>query len=83
MGTDSHTTMVNGISVLGWGVGGIEAEAAMLGQPISMRVPSVIGVELTGKLPKNITATDLVLTLTHLLRGYGVVGKFVGFMAPV
>ncbi|AIL13398.1 aconitate hydratase [Candidatus Paracaedimonas acanthamoebae] len=79
VGTDSHTTMVNGLSVLGWGVGGIEAEAAMLGQPISMRIPDVIGFKLTGKLPEGATATDLVLTITHILRMKGVVGKFVEF----
>ncbi len=79
VGTDSHTTMVNGLAVLGWGVGGIEAEAAMLGQPISMLIPEVIGFELTGQLPTGITATDLVLTVTEMLREYGVVGKFVEF----
>ncbi|MBN9413401.1 MAG: aconitate hydratase AcnA [Candidatus Paracaedimonas acanthamoebae] len=79
VGTDSHTTMVNGLSVLGWGVGGIEAEAAMLGQPISMRIPDVLGFKLTGNLPEGATATDLVLTITHLLRLKGVVGKFVEF----
>ncbi len=79
VGTDSHTTMVNGLSVLGWGVGGIEAEAAMLGQPVSMRVPEVVGVKLTGRLSENATATDLVLTITHILRQEGVVGKFVEF----
>lgn len=79
IGTDSHTTMINGLSVLGWGVGGIEAEAAMLGQPISMRIPDVIGFKLTGKLPEGATATDLVLTITHILRMKGVVGKFVEF----
>ncbi|MAJ85509.1 MAG: aconitate hydratase AcnA [Candidatus Pelagibacter sp.] len=79
VGTDSHTTMVNGLSVLGWGVGGIEAEAAMLGQPFSMLVPEVIGVELTGKLKEGTTATDLVLTIVELLRKKGVVGKFVEF----
>ncbi len=79
VGTDSHTTMINGLSVLGWGVGGIEAEAAMLGQPISMRIPEVIGFELKGKLPEGATATDLVLTITHILRLKGVVGKFVEF----
>ena len=67
MGTDSHTTMINGLGVLGWGVGGIEAEAAMLGQPISMLIPEVIGVKLTGKLQEGITATDLVLVVTHLI----------------
>jgi aconitate hydratase len=79
VGTDSHTTMVNGLAVLGWGVGGIEAEAAMLGQPLSMRIPEVVGVELTGRLPEGITATDLVLTIAQLLRLHGVVGKFVEF----
>jgi len=79
VGTDSHTTMINGLGVLGWGVGGIEAEAAMLGQPISMLIPEVIGVRLTGKLQEGITATDLVLAVTHLLRNHGVVSKFVEF----
>src|SRR6476661_2829433 len=79
VGTDSHTTMVNGLSVLGWGVGGIEAEAAMLGQPYSMVLPEVIGVKLTGKLKEGVTATDLVLTVTQMLRKRGVVGKFVEF----
>ena len=79
VGTDSHTTMVNGLGVLGWGVGGIEAEAAMLGQPISMLIPQVIGFKLTGKLPEGATATDLVLTVTQMLRQRGVVGKFVEF----
>ncbi|MDQ1428431.1 MAG: aconitate hydratase [Acidimicrobiaceae bacterium] len=79
VGTDSHTTMVNGLGVLGWGVGGIEAEAAMLGQPMSMLVPRVVGLELTGALPEGSTATDLVLTVTQLLRRHGVVGKFVEF----
>ncbi|MHA3049954.1 aconitate hydratase AcnA [Acinetobacter sp. ANC 4639] len=79
VGTDSHTTMINGLGVLGWGVGGIEAEAAMLGQPISMLIPEVIGFKLTGKLPEGITATDLVLTVTQMLRKKGVVGKFVEF----
>ncbi len=79
VGTDSHTTMVNGLSVLGWGVGGIEAEAAMLGQPVSMLIPEVIGVKLTGQLPEGTTATDLVLTITQKLREKGVVGKFVEF----
>ncbi len=79
VGTDSHTTMVNGLAVLGWGVGGIEAEAAMLGQPISMLIPEVIGFELTGKLRAGVTATDLVLTVTQMLRKKGVVGKFVEF----
>ena len=79
VGTDSHTTMVNGLGVVGWGVGGIEAEAAMLGQPASMLIPQVIGFRLTGMLPKGATATDLVLTITEALRGHGVVGKFVEF----
>ena len=79
VGTDSHTTMVNALSVLGWGVGGIEAEAAMLGQPITMNLPKVIGVKLTGKLKDGVTATDLVLTITEILRRKGVVGKFVEF----
>jgi len=79
VGTDSHTTMVNGLGVVGWGVGGIEAEAAMLGQPISMLIPQVLGVRLTGAMPKGATATDLVLTITELLRKQGVVGKFVEF----
>ncbi|HOT82437.1 MAG TPA: aconitase family protein, partial [Candidatus Defluviicoccus seviourii] len=79
VGTDSHTTMINGLSVLGWGVGGIEAEAAMLGQPISMLIPEVIGFGLAGKLPEGATATDLVLTVTQMLRKKGVVGKFVEF----
>ena len=78
-GTDSHTTMINGIGVLGWGVGGIEAEAAMLGQPSSMLIPQVVGFKLTGKLPEGATATDLVLTVTQMLRQHGVVGKFVEF----
>ena len=78
-GTDSHTTMINGIGVLGWGVGGIEAEAAMLGQPSSMLIPQVVGFKLTGKLPEGATATDLVLTVTEMLRKHGVVGKFVEF----
>ena len=79
VGTDSHTTMVNGIGVLGWGVGGIEAEAAMLGQPVSMLIPRVVGFKLTGELPDGATATDLVLTITEMLREHGVVGKFVEF----
>jgi aconitate hydratase len=79
VGTDSHTTMVNGLGVLGWGVGGIEAEAAMLGQPISMLIPQVVGFQLTGRLPEGATATDLVLTVVELLRRHGVVGKFVEF----
>ncbi|HZL29747.1 MAG TPA: aconitate hydratase AcnA [Pseudolabrys sp.] len=79
VGTDSHTTMVNGLSVLGWGVGGIEAEAAMLGQPLSMTLPEVIGFKLTGRLKEGVTATDLVLTVTQALRAHGVVGKFVEF----
>jgi aconitate hydratase len=82
VGTDSHTTMVNGLSVLGWGVGGIEAEAAMLGQPISMLIPEVIGFRLVGKLPEGTTATDLVLTVTEMLRKKKVVGKFVEFFGP-
>ncbi len=82
VGTDSHTTMVNGLGVLGWGVGGIEAEAVMLGQPISMLIPEVIGFKLTGKLKEGITATDLVLTVTQMLRKKGVVGKFVEFFGP-
>ncbi|RVT91468.1 aconitate hydratase AcnA [Rhodovarius crocodyli] len=81
-GTDSHTTMVNGLGVLGWGVGGIEAEAAMLGQPIAMLIPDVIGFRLTGKLREGVTATDLVLTVTQMLRKKGVVGKFVEFFGP-
>ncbi len=79
VGTDSHTTMVNGLGVLGWGVGGIEAEAAMLGQPVSMLIPRVVGFKLTGELPEGATATDLVLTITEMLRKHGVVGKFVEF----
>jgi aconitate hydratase len=82
VGTDSHTTMINGLSVLGWGVGGIEAEAAMLGQPVSMLIPEVIGFKMTGKLPEGATATDLVLTVTQMLRKKGVVGKFVEFHGP-
>jgi len=82
VGTDSHTTMVNGLSVLGWGVGGIEAEAAMLGQPLSMVLPEVIGFKLAGKLKEGVTATDLVLTATEMLRRRGVVGKFVEFFGP-
>ena len=82
VGTDSHTTMVNGLAVLGWGVGGIEAEAAMLGQPISMLIPEVIGFRLDGALPEGTTATDLVLTVTQMLRKKGVVGKFVEFYGP-
>ncbi|MEO6800811.1 MAG: aconitate hydratase AcnA [Rhodanobacter sp.] len=81
-GTDSHTTMVNGLGVLGWGVGGIEAEAAMLGQPSSMLIPQVVGMKLLGRLPEGATATDLVLTVTELLRRQGVVGKFVEFFGP-
>ncbi len=81
-GTDSHTTMVNGLGVLGWGVGGIEAEAAMLGQPIAMLIPDVVGFRLTGSLPDGVTATDLVLTVTQMLRRKGVVGKFVEFFGP-
>ena len=79
VGTDSHTTMINGLGILGWGVGGIEAEAAMLGQPVSMLIPEVVGFKLTGKLREGITATDLVLTVTEMLRRKGVVGKFVEF----
>ena len=82
VGTDSHTTMVNGLAVLGWGVGGIEAEAAMLGQPQSMLIPEVIGFKLTGRLKEGITATDLVLTVTQMLRKKGVVNKFVEFYGP-
>ena len=82
VGTDSHTTMINGLSVLGWGVGGIEAEAAMLGQPISLLVPKVVGFKLTGELSAGITATDLVLTITEILRKKNVVGKFVEFYGP-
>jgi aconitate hydratase len=82
VGTDSHTTMVNGLSVLGWGVGGIEAEAAMLGQPISMLIPEVVGFRLAGKMKEGVTATDLVLTVTEMLRKQGVVGKFVEFYGP-
>ena len=82
VGTDSHTTMVNGLGVLGWGVGGIEAEAAMLGQPMSMLIPQVLGFKLTGTLPEGVTATDLVLTVTERLRKVGVVGKFVEFFGP-
>ena len=82
VGTDSHTTMVNGLAVLGWGVGGIEAEAAMLGQPISMLLPEVVGMKLNGKLPAGTTATDLVLFVTQMLRAQGVVGKFVEFYGP-
>ena len=82
VGTDSHTTMVNGLGVVGWGVGGIEAEAAMLGQPSSMLIPQVLGVKLSGRLPEGTTATDLVLTITERLRKHGVVGKFVEFYGP-
>jgi aconitate hydratase len=82
VGTDSHTTMINGLGVLGWGVGGIEAEAALLGQPVSMLIPEVIGFRLDGKLPEGSTATDLVLTVTQMLRAKGVVGKFVEFYGP-
>ncbi|MBA3536176.1 MAG: aconitate hydratase AcnA [Tatlockia sp.] len=82
VGTDSHTTMINGLGILGWGVGGIEAEAAMLGQPVSMLIPEVIGFKLTAKLKEGITATDLVLTVTQMLRKKGVVGKFVEFYGP-
>ncbi|MBC7506714.1 MAG: aconitate hydratase AcnA [Sandarakinorhabdus sp.] len=82
VGTDSHTTMINGLGVLGWGVGGIEAEAAMLGQPVSMLIPEVVGFKLSGQLPEGITATDLVLTVTQMLRAKGVVGRFVEFYGP-
>ena len=82
VGTDSHTTMVNGLGVLGWGVGGIEAEAAMLGQPVSMLIPRVVGFKLEGEMPPGATATDLVLTITQMLREHGVVGKFVEFYGP-
>ncbi len=82
VGTDSHTTMVNGLAVLGWGVGGIEAEAAMLGQPLSMLLPEVVGFKLKGQLKEGVTATDLVLTVTQMLRKQGVVGKFVEFFGP-
>ncbi|MCB1839509.1 MAG: aconitate hydratase, partial [Alphaproteobacteria bacterium] len=82
VGTDSHTTMVNGLAVLGWGVGGIEAEAAMLGQPVSMLIPEVVGFKITGQMKEGTTATDLVLTVTKMLRDLGVVGKFVEFYGP-
>ncbi|MEO5375598.1 MAG: aconitase family protein, partial [Alphaproteobacteria bacterium] len=82
VGTDSHTTMINGLAVLGWGVGGIEAEAAMLGQPVSMLIPEVVGFKLTGKPKEGTTATDLVLTVTQMLRAKGVVNKFVEFFGP-
>ena len=82
VGTDSHTTMVNGLGVLGWGVGGIEAEAALLGQPVSMLIPKVVGFKLNGELPRGTTATDLVLVITEMLRKHGVVGKFVEFYGP-
>src|SRR5438309_11248337 len=82
VGTDSHTKCINGLGVLGWGVGGIEAEAAMLGQPLSMLIPQVVGFELTGALQEGATATDLVLTVTETLRRHGVVGKFVEFHGP-
>ncbi len=82
VGTDSHTPMVNGLGVVGWGVGGIEAEAAMLGQPISMLIPKVVGFKVSGELPEGATATDLVLTVTQRLREHGVVGKFVEFYGP-
>ncbi|MBA2739889.1 MAG: aconitate hydratase, partial [Nocardioidaceae bacterium] len=82
VGTDSHTTMVNGLGVVGWGVGGIEAEAAMLGQPVSMLIPRVVGFKLGGELPPGTTATDLVLTITQMLREHGAVGKFVEFYGP-
>src|SRR5713226_8283975 len=82
VGTDSHTTMINGLGVLGWGVGGIEAEGAMLGQPVSMLIPLVVGVKLTGRLREGASATDLVLTMTEVLRKHGVVGKFVEYFGP-
>src|SRR5205823_5886034 len=82
VGTDSHTTMINGLGVVGWGVGGIEAEAVMLGQPIYMLIPDVVGFKLTGRLPEGTTATDLVLTVTQMLRKKGVVEKFVEFYGP-
>ena len=82
VGTDSHTTMINGLAVLGWGVGGSEAEAAMLGQPVSMLIPEVIGFRLDGKMAEGATATDLVLTVVQMLRAKGVVGKFVEFYGP-
>jgi aconitate hydratase len=82
VGTDSHTTMINGLGVAGWGVGGIEAESVMLGQTISMVLPEVVGFRLEGELPKHVTATDLVLTCTQMLRARGVVGKFVEFYGP-
>ena len=82
VGTDSHTTMINGLGVVGWGVGGIEAEAVMLGQPLYMLLPEVVGFELTGELPPGATATDLVLTVTQILRKEGVVDKFVEFFGP-
>lgn len=82
VGTDSHTTMINGLGVVGWGVGGIEAESVMLGQTISMVLPEVVGFRLEGELPKHTTATDLVLTCTQMLRQRGVVGKFVEFYGP-
>ena len=82
VGTDSHTTMVNGLGVLGWGVGGIEAEAAMLGQPVSMLVPEVVGFKFVGELQEGVTATDLVLTCTNMLRKHGVVGRFVEYYGP-
>src|SRR6202007_2056229 len=82
VGTDSHTTMINGLGVLGWGVGGIEAEAAMLGQPVSRLIPEVVGFKLTGELKEGVTATDLVLTVTQMLRTKGVVGRFVEYYGP-
>src|SRR5690606_8319494 len=82
VGTDSHTTMINGLGVVGWGVGGIEAEAVMLGQPIYMLLPEVVGFKMTGELPKGTTATDLVLRVTEMLRQHGVVNKFVEFFGP-
>src|SRR5204863_7816250 len=81
-GTDSHTTMINALGVVGWGVGGIEAEAAMLGQPLYMLTPEVVGFKVTGQLNEGVTATDLVLTVTQMLRKHGVVGKFVEFYGP-
>ena len=82
VGTDSHTTMINGLGISGWGVGGIEAEAVMLGEPIYMLMPEVVGVKLTGRLNEGLTATDLVLTIVEILRKKGVVGKFVEFYGP-
>ena len=82
VGTDSHTTMINGVGVVGWGVGGIEAEAVMLGQPYFMQLPEVVGMKLSGELPDGTTATDLVLFVTQMLRNFGVVGRFVEFFGP-